>query len=317
MDAELMDLFAMASVISAAHESGLTRALSSGPLTAQAYAAQLGLDPRATAMVLDGLTALDVAAREGDAYDASPRLKAMMGSWGKTGLPVENLWHHVPTFLRTGEPFVRMDETIAQREAMYSGVVSALARLSDTSARELAEKLPEAPARVLDVGCGSGVWSLAIAARFPGTRVTGLDLPAVLESFMARARSLDLSDRTATIASDMHGAELPEGGFDLVLIANVLRLEQPDRAAALLARLARAVAPGGALVVVDALAAGTKERERARAFYTLNLAMRTRSGRVHSPAEIRAWLSAAGLGAIQSIDFSAQPGAMGALLARR
>jgi ubiquinone/menaquinone biosynthesis C-methylase UbiE len=320
MDLDLMDLFAAASVITAVQQTGLLRALQSGPQTAQAYAEKLGLDRRAAGLVLDALVTLDLAVREQDAYDASPRVKALMPPRGFAGDAMENLWGHTLTFLRTGEPLARMDGSLAEREASYREGVAWLGKLLEPTARELASKLNDAPARVLDVGCGSGVWSLAIAERFPSVHVTGQDLPAVLESFTARAQSMGLGDRAATIPGDMHAAPLPQGGFDLVVIANVLRLETPDRAAALLARLATAVAPGGALLVVDALASGTPERERARALYALNLALRTQGGRVHSPAEITSWLEAAGLRAMETIELggrTAPPGAIGALLARR
>jgi len=320
MDFELMDLFATVSVVSAAQQTGLLKALPSGPQTARAHAEKLGLDPRATGLVLDALVALDLASRDGDVYDASPRMKELMRPWGRAGNLPENLWGHVPTFLRTGERFARMDGSLAERESMYRDGVTRLGQILEATAQELASKLKEAPARVLDTGCGSGVWSLAIAERFPSTHVTGLDLPAVLESFMARARAKGLVDRVATLPGDMYAVELPAGGFDLVVIANVLHLEAPERAAALLARLAPAVAPGGALVVVDALTGGTPARERARAMYALNLALRTQGGRVHGPEEVTAWLRAAGLGAVETIELGGHataPGAIGALLARR
>lgn len=320
MSIDPMELFAVASVMSATQETGLLHALLSGPRAAHEIAADLGLDSRAATLVLDALVTLGVAAREGDAYDASPRLKPLAGPFGQAGAGMAKLWGHLPAFLRTGEPFMRTDGTPAEREASYRTMVSWLARMVEAPARELAGKLGEAPSRVLDVGCGSGVWSLSIAERFPGTHVTGQDLPAVLESFLARAEALGLAGRAATIPGDMHAVTLPAGAFDLVVIANVLRLEPPERASALLARLATAVAPGGALLVVDALAGGTPERERARALYALNLALRTRGGQVHSPGEITAWLAAAGLGDVRAIDFddgSVGPGALGALLARK
>jgi ubiquinone/menaquinone biosynthesis C-methylase UbiE len=317
MNPEMMDLFATASVLSAAQETGLVRALLSGPLSAEAYAERLGLEPRATTLILEALAALDIATQSGGAYDATPKVRAFLQPWAQANFSVEKFWSHTAHFLRTGEPFMRMDASPAQREASYRGAVSALAQLFDATSRELASKLEPAPARVLDVGCGSGVWSLAIAERFPEARVTGLDFPAVLESFTERARSLGLGDRTATIPGDMHAAPIPAGAFDLVLIANVLRLEAPDRAAALLARLAPAVAPGGALLVVDALAGGTPERERARALYALNLALRTHEGRVHTPGEITGWLKDVGFHHIEPVDLDVQLGAVGGLLARR
>jgi ubiquinone/menaquinone biosynthesis C-methylase UbiE len=317
MDTRIMDLFASAHVLEAALKVGLVQALQSGPLTAQAYAEKLGLDTRATTLVLDALVALDIASRAGDAYDASPTLKELLRPFAQGGFPMENLWGHVGTFLRTGEPLLRMDGAPAEREQSYRSTVSMLARLLEAPARELAAKLDAAPARVLDVGCGSGIWSLSIAERFPETHVTGQDLPAVLESFMNQANARNLTDRVATLPGDMHDVDLPAGHFDLVLIANVLRLEPPERAASLLARLSRAVAPGGALLVVDALASGTPERERAQAFYALNLALRTQKGRVHAPSEIQDWLRAAGFAVFQSIDFDSYPGAVGAILARK
>ena len=67
----------------------------------------------------------------------------------------------------------------------------------------LIEEVPEG-ASVLDIGCGSGVWGLAFAERDPAVRVTGCDLPGVLESFQARAREVGLSDRTALLPGDIH-----------------------------------------------------------------------------------------------------------------
>src|SRR5690348_8007386 len=104
MDTELIDLLATASVISAAQQSGLLKALHSGPQTAQAYAEKLGLDARATRLELDALVAFDLASRDQDAYDASARLKDLMkGMFGQgSGGLVADLWSHTPTFLKTG-----------------------------------------------------------------------------------------------------------------------------------------------------------------------------------------------------------------------
>ncbi len=257
MDTELMDLFATASVLWTARETGLIRALHSGPRPAAAYADELGLDPRAAQLVLEALVTIDIARREGDRFEASPRLGPSRRPEWLASASLESIWSHAPSFLRTGQPFTRMDGAPAEREASYAGTVAELGKLVEPIARELASKLPMTPARVLDVGCGSGVWSLSIAERFPEARVTGQDLPTVLDSFTARAASLGLTDRAATLPGDMHAVSLPTGTFDLVVIGNVLRLETPERARALLAKLATAVAPGGALLVVDALAGGT------------------------------------------------------------
>jgi SAM-dependent methyltransferase len=90
--------------------------------------------------------------------------------------------------------------------------------------------------------------------------------------------------------------KLPSEAFDRILLANVLHLEPPHSARSLLRRMTAALAPGGELVVIDALAGGDPARDRARSIYALHLAMRTRRGRVHSRAEVERWCREAGLG---------------------
>jgi 2-polyprenyl-3-methyl-5-hydroxy-6-metoxy-1,4-benzoquinol methylase len=186
--------------------------------------------------------------------------------------------------------------------------------LAAPAAADIAQKLTREPSSVLDIGCGSGVWSLSIASRFAGTRVTGLDLPAVLDAFRARATEQKLADRIDTIAGDVHEVAIPRA-FDLVVIANVLRIENEERARHIVQRAMEGLRPGGQLLVIDALASGSPEREQARAVYGLHLTMRTEKGRVYSPAEITAWMTSAGLRDVTAIDLDPKlAGPNGALI---
>ena len=137
-------------------------------------------------------------------------------------------------------------------------------------------------------------------------------------SSVARAAEMGVSGRVATIEGDMHIVAIPQGQWDLVVIANVLRLEPADRARALVARAAGALRPGGSLLVVDALASGNPAAEQARAVYALHLAMRTRSGRVHTASELSRWMQDAGCEPPREIRFDGvgmAAGALGALIA--
>ncbi|TMK56579.1 MAG: peptide chain release factor N(5)-glutamine methyltransferase [Actinobacteria bacterium] len=79
------------------------------------------------------------------------------------------------------------------------------------------------PARVLDVGTGSGAIALAVADELPGCAVTATDTsPGALEVARANADRLGLADRI-----DFVTGTLPEGGFDLVL-ANLPYVAERD-----------------------------------------------------------------------------------------
>jgi ubiquinone/menaquinone biosynthesis C-methylase UbiE len=315
------DIVGLAAAVQAAHASGLLAALAAGPSSVADLAARCDLDARACARVLDVLVAFELASRDGSHYAAGQELRDMATTFS---LPLAQLqsqiWQYVPDFLRSGTPLMTMDAAPREREGLYRHVVPELGKLFTAPADELARRCGLTPQSILDMGCGSGVWSLALARHVPHAHVTGLDLPAVLDQFKARAAALGLADRVATIPGDMHSVTLPEGQWDLVIIANVLRIETPDVARALVQRGVAAVRRRGTFLVVDALADDTPVARQAQAIYALHLAMRTQSGQVHSAEEIGRWMQEAGCETPTELIFEdtfMAAGPVGAVMARK
>ena len=106
-------------------------------------------------------------------------------------------------------------------------------------------------ASVLDLGCGTGVVTRAIAARggFTGT-VTGVDQSP---DFVAAARRLaaedGVGDRVEFVVGDAHELDLPAASFDAV-VAHTLVSHVRDPLA-VLAQAARVLRPGGAVAIFD------------------------------------------------------------------
>ncbi len=102
-----------------------------------------------------------------------------------------------------------------------------------------------APVRVVDVGCGGGILSEAMARA--GARVLGIDLArAVLDVAELHALQSGITVRYQQIAAEAL-AELHPGEFDLATCMEMLE-HVPDPAASL-AALATLVRPGGDIVV--------------------------------------------------------------------
>ncbi len=124
------------------------------------------------------------------------------------------------------------------------GCLLALDRLAHARRRRVA--------RVLDLGCGSGVLAMAAAATWKTARVTASDIdPDAVATAAANARRNRLARRIATVRADGLSARavMRLGGFDLVL-ANILarpliRLARP---------IARALAPGGIAILAGFIA---------------------------------------------------------------
>lgn len=311
---ELPVLFGFAAALHQAHASGiLARLCNESSQTAEALAASLGLDARAIAVVLRLLAAAGLVVQNGNSFTPSPALAAYLSTLPGGAETDARLWAHLPRFLAAGQPCELPD-----RESLYSQVAGQIGQRWQQDAERLSAGLPaELGQRALDVGCGSGVWSLTLAKRRPKLQITGLDFPAVLDSFVHGADSAGLRERIHLLPGDAFRCELAPGSFDLVVIANVLRLEPESRAQALLGRMADAVSPSGALLIVDAFAAGSDAAELARTVYALHLMLRERHGAVHEESSVRAWLADAGFPAVERIALEGSFSAVGALFARR
>jgi 2-polyprenyl-3-methyl-5-hydroxy-6-metoxy-1,4-benzoquinol methylase len=115
--------------------------------------------------------------------------------------------------------------------------------------------------RLLDVGGGSGCFSIALAQSNPALRCTVMDLPAMCAIADEHVRAAGLSDRVETQAVDMFRHEWP-GGHDAVFFSNVFHDWQIEVCVQLAKRAHAALPPGGRIFVhemlVDEGAAGLR-----------------------------------------------------------
>ncbi|KAF4406852.1 MULTISPECIES: cyclopropane-fatty-acyl-phospholipid synthase family protein [Streptomyces] len=138
----------------------------------------------------------------------------------------------------------------AEAVTFWDGVYAARPAAADPRPNdrlvETAADVP--PGDVLDLGCGDGGDTLWLARR--GWRVTAVDISAVAVARVAeRAGSLGLGDRVTAERHDLRES-FPEGRFDLVTAHYLHTPFDLDRAA-VLRTAARALLPGGRLLVVD------------------------------------------------------------------
>lgn len=112
------------------------------------------------------------------------------------------------------------------------------------------------PRRVLDVGCGTGVY-LVHAATAGGPELTGLGLDLDAGAVdLARRRLTDagLAERFELRHGDVRTAELPAASFDLVLLFQDIYYFAEEERPGLLRGLRGLLAPGGALLLASLFA---------------------------------------------------------------
>jgi 2-polyprenyl-3-methyl-5-hydroxy-6-metoxy-1,4-benzoquinol methylase len=110
----------------------------------------------------------------------------------------------------------------------------------------LREHLPAAPARVADLGCGTGTLSVLLAGE--GHQVHGIDLSDEMVT-AARAKAADAMVDATFSQGDASDPLLEPAGYDVVLSRHVL-WAMPEPSAAL-GRWIELLRPGGMLLLVE------------------------------------------------------------------
>jgi predicted O-methyltransferase YrrM len=157
--------------------------------------------------------------------------------------------------------------------------------------------------RLLDVGGGSGAYSIAFAQAAPELEAEVMDLPRVVpiaEGHIARA---GLSSRIRTRVGDLRKDSLGEG-WDLILLSAICHMLSPEENHDLLRRCWAALAPGGRVVIQDFLLEPDKTAPRQAALFSLNMLVGTQGGASYSRPEYAAWLRDAGFAEIRHVPLS-------------
>jgi cyclopropane fatty-acyl-phospholipid synthase-like methyltransferase len=148
--------------------------------------------------------------------------------------------------------------------------------------------------RVLDLGGGSGAYSIAFAQAQPGLKAEVLDLPEVVGLTRGYAQAAGVSDRVTARAGDF---EQPDYGddYDLVWISQVCHMLSPEENLEMLHKAFAALAPGGCVAVQEFLLDPDRAGPPQAALFALNMLVGTTRGDAYTEAEISGWLEEVGL----------------------
>ena len=169
------------------------------------------------------------------------------------------------------------------------------------------------PARVADVGCGTGWSTVALATAFPNAQIDGFDLDvASLNEARTHASSAGVADRVTFAGTDLADASLAQR-YDFACIFEALHdMSHPVE---VLRAIRGMLAPGASLLVVDervaeAFTAPGDEVERMMygwsVLHCLPAAMvdpgSAATGTVLRPAKLREYAAAAGFTDVEVLD---------------
>ncbi|MDN5794438.1 MAG: methyltransferase domain-containing protein [Intrasporangium sp.] len=320
----LVGLWAPA-IIEAAHDLGVFAELRLGAAAATGVSSALGTDTQATRVLLDALHVYGLldrtgSERTGHTYALPSHLAEVSTNEGAFSLVGKFLhdrhvawpaWRGLAETVRHGAH--RADGGWSENQISshdYLALAKGISFWAPPVVELLSHELQvlgwdvDGPRRMLDVGCGTGIYTHLLLGRFPTWRGLGFDVEDVVGLASTTAHEYGVADRFSPMNGDFWSTPWP-AEQDLVFFGNIFHLEPRGRAQQLARLASDALADDGLVVIVDQIRVGDTERESAQDRFAVLFAasmLATGGGDTYRLAEYDRWLRDAGLARVSLVD---------------
>lgn len=285
-------------------------ALVDGPRTAPALAQSIDTDPRATAMLLDALESLGYIRRRGEHYALTSMSRKWLTDAGTLnfspvyrywGVLLEEFFPRLEESICSGQPPVNLYAWLEDHPAIVRDFQAGLSVLTEFVKDDVLKRiaLPPTAKRLLDLGGGHGMYSLALCRRYPTLEAVIVDSPQPLVSAHEYIDRAGLSSRIATQAGDFLHDDLGSG-FDMALLFNIIHGLTAEQNRALLQRVQAALNPGGQVLILEQIPGSTPLPISEATVRILGLSFfHLLGGQCYAFPEILSWLQESGFVNVQ------------------
>jgi hypothetical protein len=303
--------------------AGVFEALDRAPLTAGEVASQCALDAAAAGKMLGALASSGYLVADGSGPATRFALTRMARKWMLPQSPAslhdqilftvyEDEWiGRMGEFLRTGREVSDGGHDGTARDAEFWRVYQrAMRAIAGCAADEVGRRtyVPRGARRMLDIGGSHGLYSVAICRRHPALASTILDLPEAIEHAAPLLAQEGLGDRVTHRAGNVLESDLGIDQFDVVYMSNLVHHFDAATNQALFVRIARALRPGGVVIVQELIRRETYDQgNQLGALLDLFFALTSEAG-TWSVADIASWGRAAGLAPRKPLYLRTMPG---------
>ncbi|NUQ62151.1 MAG: methyltransferase domain-containing protein [Pirellulales bacterium] len=290
-----------ACVLGAAAELDVFTVLGEESLAAEEIARRLRSDLRATRMLLDAVTALELLDKRSNRYSVPPELRPLLTSRSpETVLPMVlhrmNIlrgWSQLAWVAKAGIPAPRQASIrgpAADREAF----VAAMHTVSAPNAGPLVAKLqPLDFKHFLDVGGASGTWTMAFLKAVPGSTAAIFDLPDAIQQARDRFAPTEFAARVTFVPGDFYVDPLPAGA-DFAWLSAIIHQHSRRHNRELFAKVFEALQPGGRIAIRDIVMEPDRAHPVEGTLFAINMLVNTDEGGTFTFEEIAEDLQAAG-----------------------
>lgn len=308
---EMARAYTRSAALFAAIELDLFSQIAAGADTVPVIAQNLGISSLNAERLITMCVGCNLLTRKGDTFANAPDVARYLvkgepgyaGPWMLFTKPEWAGWGNLSDHLRNQEPPAQtgmyedftVDDARRYHAATYSigmGAGRRFVRQVDLSERR----------KLLDLGGGSGAYSIAAAKAYPELTATVFDLPPVTVVTAEYVAEHNLSDRISTQAGDFTRDPFPEN-IDAVIMASNLPQYGPKLISMVIQKAFDALVPGGEMHLVGEMLDDDRSGPLDAAIWGLGETLSNSTGLAHSRADCIGYLSEAGFTEVTAQEF--------------
>jgi predicted O-methyltransferase YrrM len=292
---EVSAAFLKCRILLTSAELDLFTKLKNRPRKVEELAQQENWDTRALRILMDALVSQGLLSKSQDGLYSveEPMVTALVQGEETSILPMvlhrAHMWHtwsNLTEIVRTG-----VNPSVVTKESRSTGemkdFIGAMHVVGRSMAEVIAASVDLTPyKRMIDLGGGSGTYTIAFLKRAPHMTATLFDVPDVVELARERLSDEGYLDRVNLVAGDYLKDEFP-AGHDLVLLSAIIHSNGRQENRDIYARAFRCLIPGGAILIRDHIMDESRTNPPDGAIFAVNMLTATPDGDTYTLEEVR------------------------------
>ena len=295
-------------IIFTALDLDLFTAIGGRAWTVSSLAKKLRVSVRGLDILCRNLACAGLLVKTGSRYRNSPLARRELNKkspayrWAYLDL-LRNHWNDWSTLTRSVRRGRPVDDNDDPDEPAYRRRFTwAMHHRSLDVAPKIAAQVNLRGARMLlDLGGGPGTYALAFLKRNPALKATVCDRAPALAVAREIAKTLPHGKRLSYLPLDFTAQPIP-GRYDIIWFSNVLHIYSPEENQRLFRKMAKALVPGGRLLIQDAFlhdANGLHPQDAS--LFAVTMLLFTDRGNTYSIRDTATWLKRAGFTRVRTL----------------
>jgi (2Fe-2S) ferredoxin/predicted O-methyltransferase YrrM len=274
---------------------------------AEQIGTRIHANARAVGMLLNALVALGLLSKSGDVYSNTPESARFFVQSSEDNhrnglLHIANIWHRWSTLTDAVRRGTHIPIDRDGTGEWTHDFIAAMQRIAKERAPHVVKALGTAGVRrILDLGGGSGAYSIAFAKACPEVQCEILDLPEVVPLTTEYVSRAGVSPQVTLHTGDMLHDDFGSG-YDLIMLNAICHMFSEEQNQDIFRRAHHALAPNGRVVVQDFILNPDKTGPQHAALFSLNMLVATDAGASYSELEYTQWMKAAGFTEVSRIN---------------